>query len=69
MGKSFIPKDEDKKCAPNKLYTNDSCFTLESLIRIPLIHFPCSKQRNERYRSCFGIIDPICATSSLQMEI
>lgn len=34
MGKSFVPKDEDKKCAPSKSYTEGSCFTLESLTRM-----------------------------------
>lgn len=35
MGKySFTPKDEDKKCAPSKNYSNGSCFTIESLIKM-----------------------------------
>lgn len=34
MGRSFIPKDEDRKCAPTKNYEEGSCFTLESLTRM-----------------------------------
>jgi hypothetical protein len=34
MSKSFKPKDEDLKCAPSKKYSEKSCFTLESLIRM-----------------------------------
>ena len=30
----FEPKDEDLKCAPSKKFTDDSCFTLESLKRM-----------------------------------
>jgi hypothetical protein len=34
MVKSFVPKDEDKKCAPTKTFTHDSCFSIESLVRM-----------------------------------
>jgi len=34
MGKSFKPQNEDLKCAPSKKYSDKSCFTLESLIRM-----------------------------------
>ena len=30
----FEPKDEDLKCAPSKKFSEESCFTLESLIRM-----------------------------------
>lgn len=32
--KKFIPKNEDKKCAVTKKHSKNSCFTLESLIKI-----------------------------------
>ena len=45
MGKSFIPKDEDKKCAPTKSYSGNSCFTLESLIRMAQAYNEQIKQK------------------------
>ena len=32
--KKFIPNNEDRKCAPSKQYSGDSCFTIESLTRM-----------------------------------
>ena len=32
--KKFIPNNEDRKCAPSKQYSCDSCFTIESLTRM-----------------------------------
>lgn len=36
----FVPKDEYKKCAPNKTYDiiNDTCFTLEQLLKITIAY-------------------------------
>lgn len=43
--KKFDVKDEDKKCAPDNIYNNNTCFTIESLTKMATAY---NKKINEK---------------------